>query len=235
MKKPRYLVSDMFTADPSAHVFNGRIYIYPSHDIDAGIPENDLGDHFDMRDYHVFSMDSVDGEVTDHGVALDVREIPWAGRQLWAPDVACKDGSWYLYFPMKDKNDIFRIGVAVSNKPEGPFIPCDHPVRGSYSIDPAMLDDGDNSFFICFGSLWGGQLQRFRNNKATECGHEPEDHEPALCAKIARLTDDMLELAEEPRDLFILDEAGNPLRAGDHNRRYFEGPWMHKYNGKYYF
>lgn len=98
-----------------------------------------------------------------------------------------------------------------------------------------MLDDGDNSFFICFGSLWGGQLQRFRNNKATECGHEPEDHEPALCAKIARLTDDMLELAEEPRDLFILDEAGNPLRAGDHNRRYFEGPWMHKYNGKYYF
>lgn len=112
MKKPRYLVSDMFTADPSAHVFNGRIYIYPSHDIDAGIPENDLGDHFDMRDYHVFSMDSVDGEVTDHGVALDVREIPWAGRQLWAPDVACKDGSWYLYFPMKDKNDIFRIGVA---------------------------------------------------------------------------------------------------------------------------
>lgn len=235
MKNPRYLVSHMFTADPSAHVFNGRIFIYPSHDIDAGIPENDLGDHFDMRDYHVFSMDSVDGEVTDHGVALDVRDVPWAGRQLWAPDVACKDGTWYLYFPMKDRNDIFRIGVAVSKKPEGPFVPRDHPIRGSYSIDPAAFDDGGNNFFIYFGGLWGGQLQRYRKNKAIECGHEPENHEPALCAKVARLTGDMLEFAEEPRDVIIQDEAGNPLLAGDHNRRYFEGPWMHKYNGKYYF
>lgn len=235
MKNPRYLVSHMFTADPSAHVFNGRIFIYPSHDIDAGIPENDLGDHFDMRDYHVFSMDSVDGEVTDHGVVLDVRDVPWAGRQLWAPDVACKDGTWYLYFPMKDRNDIFRIGVAVSKKPEGPFVPRDHPIRGSYSIDPAAFDDGGNNFFIYFGGLWGGQLQRYRKNKAIECGHEPENHEPALCAKVARLTGDMLEFAEEPRDVIIQDEAGNPLLAGDHNRRYFEGPWMHKYNGKYYF
>lgn len=235
MKNPRYLVSHMYTADPSAHVFNGRIFIYPSHDIDAGIPENDLGDHFDMRDYHVFSMDSVDGEVTDHGVALDVRDVPWAGRQLWAPDVACKDGTWYLYFPMKDRNDIFRIGVAVSKKPEGPFVPRDHPIRGSYSIDPAVFDDGGNNFFIYFGGLWGGQLQRYRKNKAIECGHEPENHEPALCAKVARLTGDMLEFAEEPRDVIIQDEAGNPLLAGDHNRRYFEGPWMHKYNGKYYF
>lgn len=235
MKNPRYLVSHMYTADPSAHVFNGRIFIYPSHDIDAGIPENDLGDHFDMRDYHVFSMDSVDGEVTDHGVALDVRDVPWAGRQLWAPDVACKDGTWYLYFPMKDRNDIFRIGVAVSKKPEGPFVPRDHPIRGSYSIDPAVFDDGGNNFFIYFGGLWGGQLQRYRKNKAIECGHEPENHEPALCAKVARLTGDMLEFAEEPRDVIIQDEAGNPLLAGDHNRRYFEGPWMHKNNGKYYF
>ena len=225
----------MFTADPSAHVFNGKIYIYPSHDVDAGIPENDLGDHFDMRDYHVFSMDSIDGEVTDHGVALDVRDIPWAGRQLWAPDVAFREGRWFLYFPMKDQNDIFRIGVAVSHKPEGPFIPCDHPIRGSYSIDPAVLDDGDGNFFIYFGGLWGGQLQRYRNNKAIECGHEPEDHEPALCARVARLSDDMMDFAEAPRDVRILDETGNPILAGDHNRRYFEGPWMHKYNGKYYF
>ena len=65
------LVSHMYTADPSAHVFNNKIYIYPSHDIDAGIPENDNGDHFDMRDYHVFSMDSIGAKVIDHGVAID--------------------------------------------------------------------------------------------------------------------------------------------------------------------
>ncbi len=50
------LVSDIYTADPSAHVFNGRIYIYPSHDIEAGIPSNDNGDHFGMRDYHILSL-----------------------------------------------------------------------------------------------------------------------------------------------------------------------------------
>ncbi|MFZ5431560.1 MAG: glycoside hydrolase family 43 protein [Bacteroidota bacterium] len=235
MKKPRYLVKDLYTADPSAHVFNGKIYIYPSHDVESGIPENDLGDHFDMRDYHVFSMDSIDGEVTDHGVVLAVKDIPWAGRQLWAPDAAFKNGQYYLYFPLKDKNDIFRIGVAVSDKPEGPFTPQSDPIKGSFSIDPAVLDDGDGNFYMYFGGLWGGQLQRYRNNKAIECGHEPAGDEPALCARVARLRDDMLEFAEEPRDVVILDENGEPLRAGDHDRRYFEGPWMHKYKGKYYF
>ncbi|OPZ12372.1 MAG: Xylosidase/arabinosidase [Bacteroidetes bacterium ADurb.BinA261] len=237
MKKARYLINepDVYMADPSAHVFNGKIYIYPSHDIDAGIPENDNGDHFDMRDYHVFSMDSIDGEVTDHGVILDVKDIPWAGRQLWDSDVAYKNGKYYLYFSLKDKNDVFHIGVAVSDKPEGPFIPENHPINGSYSIDPSVLQDDDGNYYMYFGGLWGGQLQRYRNNKAIECGHEPKDDEPALCARVVKLNEDMLNFAEEPRDVVILDEKGEPLKAGDHNRRFFEASWMHKYNGKYYF
>jgi len=235
MKTPRYLVKDLYTADPSAHVFNGKIYIYPSHDVESGIPENDNGDHFDMRDYHIFSMDSIDGEVTDHGVALAVKDIPWAGRQLWAPDAAYKDGKYYLYFPLKDKNDIFRIGVAVSDKPEGPFVPQSDPIKGSFTIDPAVLQDNDKDYYIYFGGLWGGQLQRYRSNKAIENPAEPADNEDALCARVAKLSDDMLEFDEEPRDILILDEDGKPLTAGDHDRRYFEGPWMHKYNGKYYF
>ncbi len=235
MSKSRYLVNDLYTADPSAHVFNGKIFIYPSHDIESGIPENDNGDHFDMRDYHVYSMESVDGPVTDHGVVLDVKNIPWAGRQLWAPDAAFKNGKYYLYFPLKDKNDIFRIGVAVSDKPEGPFKAEPRPIDGSYSIDPAVLQDNDNDFYMYFGGLWGGQLQRYRNNKAIECGHEPADNEPALCAKVVKLSNNMLDFAHEPKDVVILDKDGTPLKAGDHDRRYFEGPWMHKYNGKYYF
>ena len=106
--KIRHLVDHLYTADPSAHVFEGRIYIYPSHDIDAGIPFNDNGDHFGMRDYHVFSMDRIDGEVVDHGVALDIDEVPWAKRQMWAPDAAEKNGKYYFYFPAKDYDDIFR-------------------------------------------------------------------------------------------------------------------------------
>ena len=76
------LVSHIYTADPSAHVFDGRIYIYPSHDTATGTPENDNGDHFNMMDYHILSMDSVGGTVTDHGIALSIKDIPWAGRQL---------------------------------------------------------------------------------------------------------------------------------------------------------
>ncbi|MWN76926.1 family 43 glycosylhydrolase [Labilibaculum sp. A4] len=235
MKNPRYLVDGLYTADPSAHVFNGKLYIYPSHDIESGIPENDNGDHFDMRDYHVFSMDDIDGEVTDHGVVLDVQDVPWAGRQMWDTDVAHKNGKYYLYFPVKDKTDIFRIGVAVSDKPEGPFVPEKHPIIGSYSIDPAVFEDEDGQHYMYFGGLWGGQLQRYRNNKAQECGSEPADEEPSLPARVVKMSDDLLEFSEEPKSLVILDENGEPLKAGDHDRRFFEASWMHKYNGKYYF
>src|SRR5690349_4227409 len=77
------LVDHIYTADPSAHVFNNRIYIYPSHDIEGSAPEDDQGGHFDMKDYHVLSMDEIGGKVTDHGVALDIKHVPWAGRQMW--------------------------------------------------------------------------------------------------------------------------------------------------------
>ena len=234
-KRHKYLVDHIYAADPAVHVFNGKIYIYPSHDVESGVPENDNGDHFNMYDYHIFSMECIDGEVTDHGVALHVDGIPWAGRQLWYSDCAYKDGKYYLYFPLKDRNDIFRIGVAISDQPEGPFKPLDAPMKGSYSIDPCVFRDDDGTFYMYFGGLWGGQLQRYRNNKAIECGHEPADGEPALAARVARLRDDMLEFGEEPRDVVILDENGKPLTAGDHNRRFFEASWMHKYNGKYYF
>ncbi|MDY0183298.1 MAG: family 43 glycosylhydrolase, partial [Proteiniphilum sp.] len=128
MKEPRYLVPGDFMADPAVHVFNGRLYIYPSHDWESGIPENDNGDHFNMKDYHVFSMDEVEqGEVTDHGVVLRTEDIPWAGRQLWDSDVAFRNGKYYMYFPLKDQNDIFRIGVAISDTPEGPFAPQENP------------------------------------------------------------------------------------------------------------
>ena len=231
----RYLVPNLYTADPAVHIFNGKLYIYPSHDVESGIPENDKGDHFDMRDYHVFSMENIDGELTDHGVVLDVKSIPWAGRQLWDCDAAYKDGKYYIYFSLKDKNDVFHIGVAVSDLPEGPFVAEDSPIKGSYSIDPCVFEDKDGAHYMYFGGLWGGQLQRYRNNKAIECGHEPADNEPALCPKVVRISDDMLEFAEEPRDLIILDPNGEPLSAGDQDKRFFEASWMHTYNGKYYY
>ena len=56
---------------------------------------------------------------------------------MWAPDAACKEGKYYLYFPAKRPDGIFQIGVAVGDHPAGPFVPEPEPIKGSYSIDPA--------------------------------------------------------------------------------------------------
>jgi GH43 family beta-xylosidase len=229
------LVKHIFTADPSAHVFNGKIYIYPSHDIEAGIPFDDLGSHFAMEDYHVISMDSVTSEAVDNGVALNVKDVPWAKRQMWAPDAAHKDGKYYLYFPAKKADDIFQIGVAVADSPIGPFVAEPQPIDGSYSIDPAVFEDKDGSFYMYFGGLWGGQLQSYRNNQYSAENQEPEATEIALNPLVAKLTDDMLGFAEAPKEVLIFDENGNPMLAGDNDRRFFEASWMHFYQGKYYF
>jgi hypothetical protein len=229
------LIKHMYTADPSAHVFNGKIYIYPSHDIEAGIPFNDNGDHFGMEDYHVISMDSPTGEATDNGLALHVKDVPWAERQMWAPDAATKDGKYYLYFPAKRANGIFQIGVAISDSPVGPFIAEPEAIEGSYSIDPAVFCDDDGSYYMYFGGIWGGQLQNYRNNVYDVNNQEPSAGELALNPIMAKLSPDMKSFDESVKEIEILDENGKPLLAGDNDRRFFEASWMHKYNGKYYF
>jgi hypothetical protein len=229
------LVTDLFTADPSAHVFNGRLFIYPSHDIDAGVPADDLGSHFAMRDYHVYSMEKIGGPVVDHGVALDIKQVPWAGRQMWAPDAAEHDGRYYFYFPVKDKQDVFRIGVAVGTSPSGPFTPQPQPIAGTYSIDPAVFKDTDGRFYMYFGGIWGGQLQRWSTGAYQAKDTYPEKNQPALSAKVARLGADMISLAEPATDVVLLDEKGERIAAGDNGRRFFEASWLHKYNGTYYF
>ena len=235
MKIANYLVDNDFMADPAVHVFEGKLYIYPSHDRESGIPENDNGDHFDMNDYHVFSTSDIETEpLTDHGVILKVSDIPWAGRQLWDSDVATKNGKYYLYFSLKDKNDVFHIGVAIADKPEGPFIPQPDPIRGSYSIDPCVFEE-DGNHYMYFGGLWGGQLQRYKNNKALEFAHLPEGDELALPSRVVRLTEDMLGFGEEPQPLEIFNPDGTPLKASQNDIRFFEASWMHKYEGTYYF
>lgn len=236
------LVKHFYTADPSAHVFNGKIYIYPSHDIDAGDAFDDLGSHFAMEDYHILSMDSpTDDQAKDNGVALHVQDVKWAEKQMWAPDAAEKDGKYYLFFPAKDYNGVFRIGVAVGDSPTGPFLPEPNAIKESFSIDPAVFKDNDGSYYMYFGGIWGGQLQRWTKGvfnpeqPESPIAFLPKENEPSLCAKVAQLTNNLLEFAESPKDFVILDENGKPLLQGDTDRRFFEASWMHQYNGKYYF
>lgn len=229
------LISHIYTADPSANMFNNRIYIYPSHDVDNEQSVNLDGDHYNMVDYHVFSMSEIPGEVTDHGVALHLENVKWAVKQMWAPDAAEKNGIYYLYFPARDKENIFRIGVAVANKPEGPFIAEESPIKGIYSIDPCVFTDIDGSSFLYWGGLWGGQLENWRSGFFDITSKEPAGLDTALCAKGGRLTDDMLQISGGQCDIVILDEHGAKVVAEDEDKRYFEGPWMHRYNGVYYF
>jgi beta-xylosidase len=230
------LVSHMFTADPSAHLFQGQIYIYPSHDIDAGVKEDDLGSHFAMRDYHVLSQKTPSSPVIDHGVALKLEDVAWASKMLWAPDAAVSMGTYYLYFPAKDKEGVFRIGVASSSKPEGPFKAEKDYMKGSFSIDPCVFKDKDGTFYLYFGGIWGGQLQRWKSGSygATD-ESQPANGQPALMAKVARLDANMKQMAEAPRNVQILDANGKILVSEDHDRRFFEAAFVHQYQGKYYF
>ena len=237
------LVTSIYTADPSAHVFGGRIYIYASHDIEGPpLPDiepfrNSQGNAFRMRDYRVLSLDRPGGEVTVHPVALDLADVPWAARQMWAPDAAFKDGIYYLYFPAKDRAGAFRIGVAESKSPVGPFRARPEPIRGSYSIDPSVFIDDDGEAYMYFGGMAGGQLQKFAdgvydpNGPATD--PRPAD-QPAFMPKVVRMERTMLEFAERPRDARILDAAGQTILRGDVQRRFFEAAWLHKYRGRYY-
>lgn len=159
-KLPRYLFPSDYMADPSANVFNGKLYIYPSHDREAGHAFDDDGGHFQMKDYHVLSFNDVENdEATDHGVILDVKDVAWAEKQMWDNDVVEKNGKYYLVFSAKDYNGVFHLGVAVADKPEGPFVAQEQPIRGSFSIDPCVFKDDDGEIYCYFGGLWGGQLQ----------------------------------------------------------------------------
>jgi beta-xylosidase len=229
------LVRHIFTADPSAHVFDGRVYIYPSHDLDEVREPKDDGEHFDMTDYRILSLANFDSPVLDHGEALHIKDVPWASRQMWAPDAAYKNSKYYLFFPAKDHSGVFRIGVATSAHPAGPFTAEPQPIEGSYSIDPCSFIDDDGQGYLYFGGIWGGQLQRWPGGKYdAKAAVEPTSGE-AIRPRVGRLTDDLLGFREPPRELMIVDGAGKPLQAVDKDARYFEGPWMHKYQGRYYF
>ena len=245
----RYLFPDDYMADPSVHVFGDRLYIYPSHDCETGAAFDDDGGHFQMRDYHVLSLSGnpLEADVTDHGVILDVDQVPWAEKQMWDNDIVEKNGRYYLIFSAKDYNGVFHLGVAVSERPEGPFVPQEHPIRGSFSIDPCVFKDDDGKIYCYFGGLWGGQLQWYQSpQKLTKDGIDlgpaadkktqlfcPADA-PALPSFVVRMSDDVLQFAEAPRPVIILDANGQPLKAGDPHR-FFEASWMHKAGELYYF
>jgi len=159
------LIRDQFTADPSARVFNGKVYLYPSHDILA-TPGHGKAGWFCMQDYHVFSSTNLT-DWTDHGVIVSQNKVPWADSaaySMWAPDCIERAGKYYFYFPAPAKPGGargFSVGVAVADKPYGPFVSQPSPIAGIHGIDPNVQIDKDGQAYIYWaqGNLYGAKLK----------------------------------------------------------------------------
>ena len=156
------IIRDQFAADPTARVFNNRIYVYPSHDIPA--PAGQRQDWFCMADYHVFSSSNLT-DWTDHGVIVSQEQVPWGkpdGYSMWAPDCVEKNGKYYFFFPDAPKSGRgFSIGVAVGDSPTGPFRLQPEPIRGVSGIDPCVLIDTDGQAYLYWSGMGirGGKLK----------------------------------------------------------------------------
>jgi hypothetical protein len=190
------LILDQFTADPSARVFEGKVYLYPSHDVKC------KSNWFCMKDYHVFSSENLT-DWTDHGIIISQENVRWmdsTSNSLWAPDCIERNGKYYFYFPAKIKNTSFAkwmaIGVAVSDTPYGPFKPESKPIDGVFGIDPNPFIDKDGQAYL----YWAGGRR----------------------LHMAKLQENMLELAAEPQEVEGLPEG------------FKEGPYLFERNSIYY-
>lgn len=147
------LITHMFTADPTARVFNDELYVFPSTDV---VCEEGKGENgFCMPSYNVFSStDLTNWE--DHGRIIDQTDVPWGkkdGFGMWAPDCVKKNGMYYYYYPAPplDKSGFRRVGVATAKQPEGPYALEKEYIKGVNGIDPNVLIDDDGSAYLYFG------------------------------------------------------------------------------------
>ena len=197
-------IMDQFTADPTARVFNGRVYVYPSHDIPVPASTDLRKDWFCMEDYHVFSSANLVDWV-DHGMIVSQTQVPWVDAKtysMWAPDCVTKNGKYYFYFPANkakvgNARGGFGVGVGIADKPEGPFVFQSEPIVGISGIDPCVLNDTDGQSYIYWPS--GG-------------------------IRVSKLKPNMIELEGESKSLEIKD-----LPSG-----FKEGPFVFERAGFYY-
>ncbi|HEX2935409.1 MAG TPA: family 43 glycosylhydrolase [Bacteroidales bacterium] len=147
------IIRDQFTADPTARVFGDKVYLFPSHDIPTPPNEGLRKDWFCMADYHVFSSANLT-DWTDHGMILSQTTVPWADPKaysMWAPDCIFRNGKYYFYFPTapdKSQGRGFSIGVAIADKPEGPYIPEPKPIAKVRGFDPYVFIDKDGQAYL---------------------------------------------------------------------------------------
>ncbi|MDB5211403.1 MAG: Xylan 1,4-beta-xylosidase, partial [Sediminibacterium sp.] len=99
----------------------------------------------------------------------------------------------------------------------------------------AVFKDSDGSYYMYFGGIWGGQLQKWDNNKYNADAKLKTAKEEAFLPRVAKLSADMKSFTEAPRTIKIVDANGKTFLESNNDKRFFEASWMHKYKGKYYF
>ena len=184
-------------ADPEGIIYDDTYWIYPTW---SDKYENQVFfDCFSSKDLVTW---------TKHHAILDTAEVKWAKKAMWAPSVIRKNSKYYLFFGANDikEGEIGGIGVAISDKPEGPFKDAigkpliDKHVNGAQPIDQFVFRDDDDKYYMYYGG-W------------RHCN-------------VVRLNDDLTGL--------VPFEDGTTYKEVT-PENYVEGPFMFKKNGRYYF
>ncbi len=185
-------------ADPEGAVLDGRYWVFPTYS--APYDEQLFFDAFSSTDLVHWQK---------HERVLEQKNIPWLRRALWAPSVIEHQGRYYLFFSGNDvhEGEIGGIGVAVADRPEGPYKDAlGHPlineiVNGAQPIDQFVFRDDDGQFYMYYGG-W------------RHCN-------------VCRLSSDLLSI--------VPWEDGQKFHEITPSESYVEGPFMLKRGGKYYF
>lgn len=201
--QPGKPISQRFNGDPSPHYFGGRWYLYATDD------GSNSGRYWDSTSWRLYtSADLKDWR--DDGAFLNVGTFQWAraDAKAWAPEAVERNGRYYFYAPIGGD----RIGVAVADRPQGPFRDARTDAlidkardanAGAEPIDPAVFVDRDGQAYLYFGTR---------------------------TPKVVRLKKDMIHT-----DGPIMDVAITGFPAGDAKKTYGEAPFLHAHKGLYYF
>lgn len=185
-------------ADPEGIIFDDKYWVYPTYS--APYDEQVFMDAFSSPDLVNW---------TKHERIIDTASVKWVKRAMWAPAILKKDNKYFLFFGGNDiqsDNEYGGIGVAVADKPEGPFKDylgkplIDKFYNGAQPIDQFVFKDKDGSYYIYYGG-W------------KHCN-------------VAKLSDDFTGLV--PFEDGTIYKEVTP-------ENYVEGPFMFIHNNKYYF
>ncbi|WP_234405833.1 glycoside hydrolase family 43 protein [Leeuwenhoekiella sp. MAR_2009_132] len=158
------IITDKYTADPAALVYDGKVYIYAGHD---QAPDNE--ERYIMNEWLVYSSDDM-VNWQEHPVPLKPTDFKWARGDAWAAQVIEKEGKFYWYVTVQhdELNYGKAIGVAVADSPLGPFkdalgealITNDMTTQVDISwddIDPTIFIDDDGTPYL----YWGNQVCKY--------------------------------------------------------------------------